>query len=280
MNTENMSKNIKREKWNEWFAGLTDGDGYFYINTKEKNISFELTTHVTDSRVVTNIKNELKAGAVLIRSNSQSIRYRVKKKSVIIDIVNRLNGKLQNPTRILQFKKVCEMLDIKLQEKFPLINKENGYLAGLIDSDGTITISVSRSSAEDSQKTGVGGKQIRLINSKACNQISFKITSIYEEYIMLIKNSYGFGTIYREKPNKKNKSPKAKYSWTIRSYEDFLLLYEYLKKNPLKSVKMHRMRLALLYFKYKELKYHLQPTGTFQAKIWAKFCKLWFKYSI
>ena len=56
-------------------------------------------------------------------------------------------------------------------------------------------------------------------------------------------------------------------------------MYEYLKKNPLKSVKMHRMRLVLLYFKYKNLNYHLKKEGNIEAKIWAKFAKSWYKYS-
>nr|ACY06057.1 LAGLIDADG endonuclease protein [Volvox carteri f. nagariensis] len=276
MNTKNMNA----EKWNEWFAGLTDGDGCFYINKKENSISFEVTTHVNDARVVYDIKNQLKAGTVQLRSGSQSIRYRVKQKSVIFDVIYRLNGRLYNPARVAQFKKACEMLNIQPLEKPLLIKKQNAYLAGLIDSDGTITILVSKSSAEDSQKSGVEGKQTRLMYSKGHNQISLKVTSIYEQHMNLIKNSYGFGKIYKEKPNKKNKSPKEKYHWTITSYEDFQLLYEYLKIFPLKSAKRHRMRLALLYFKYKKLNYHLKPAGTVESKIWVNFCKSWFKYSV
>ena len=58
-----------------------------------------------------------------------------------------------------------------------------------------------------------------------------------------------------------------------------MYLYEYFKKNPLKSLKMHRMRLILFYFKYKKLKYHLKPAGTLEAKIWSKFAESWYKYS-
>ena len=275
----NITK-INVEKWNEWFAGLTDGDGCFYINYRENSVSFELTTHVLDSRVVYDIKNKLKAGSVRLRSGSQSIRYRVKQKAVIIDIVNRLNGKLYNPTRINQFRKVCNLLNIKPLETPILMNKDSAYLAGLIDSDGSITISVSRTSAENSQRTGVEGKTIRLANSKAYNQISCRITSIYEQNLISLQKSYGFGTIYKEEPNRKNRAPRAKYHWTIRSYEDFQKLYDYLKSNcSLKSVKIHRVRLSKLYFKYKQLQYNLKPSGTIESKLWLKFCKAWFKYS-
>lgn len=270
---------MNSEKWNEWFAGLTDGDGCFYINHRENSVSFELTSHVVDSRVVYNIKNQLKAGSIHLRSGSQSIRYRVKQRSVIIDIVNRLNGKLYNPPRVVQFAKVCELLNIKPLESPLLINKHSAYLAGLIDSDGSITISVSRTSSEDSQKTGVEGRTIKLANSKAYNQISLRITSIYEKNLISLQNSYGFGDIYKEQPNRKNRSPNAKYHWTIRSYEDFQELNNYIRINQLKSVKMHRLRLSNLYFKYKQLQYNLKPSETIESKLWLKFCKSWFKYS-
>lgn len=269
----------KNERWNQWLAGLTDGDGCFYLNQKEKSVSFEITTHTTDVRVLYNIKNMLKAGTVKLRSNSQSVRYRVKQQAVIFDIVNRLNGKLYNKARIEQFKKVCELINIEQIPSPSLLNKENTYIAGLIDSDGSLTISVSKSSTEDSQISGVEGRTIRLINSRAHNQISLKITSIDQNNLILLQNSYSLGTIYVEKPSRKNKSRDSKYHWTIRSYQDFQHLYEYLKLNPLKSVKMHRMRLALLYFKYKDLGYHLKAPGTIESKIWGKFCRLWFKYS-
>lgn len=277
--------NPKDERWNQWLAGLTDGDGCFYLNQKEKSVSFEVTTHTTDVRILRNIKNTLKAGTVKLRSNSQSVRYRVKQQAVILDIVNRLNGKLCNKARIDQFKKVCELLNVQEILTFgcgatpSLLKKENAYLSGLIDSDGSLSISVSKSSAEDSQKSGVGGRTIRLINSKAHNQVSLKVTSIDQNNLNLVQSSYGFGTIYVEKPNKKNRSPNIKYHWTIRSYKDFQHVYEYLKLSPLKSVKMHRMRLALLYFKYKDLGYHLKASDTIESKIWEKFCKSWFKYS-
>nr|ALO21521.1 putative LAGLIDADG homing endonuclease [Haematococcus lacustris] len=271
--------NKYQEKWNQWFAGVTDGDGYFYINTKEKSISYEITTHVSDARVVYDIKNKLKGGTVRLRSGSKSIRYRVKAKNIIIDIINILNGKLYNQVRLAQFEECCRLLNI-LPFSTPFnVEKNNSYLSGLIDSDGSFAISVAKSSAEDSQISGVEGRTIRLINAKGYNQISLKITSVDATYLYMIQRSYGLGIVYVEKANLFKKRPLAKYHWIIKSYEAFLRLYDYCKKNPLKSVKMHRMRLVLLYFKYKQLGYHLKPVDTLEFKIWVKFCKSWFKYA-
>ena len=275
MNKKNYLK--KKVIWDEWFAGVVDGDGYFYI-TKKKEISFELTTALNDINILNNIKKELKGGSINLKSGSRSVRYRVKARSVIENIIHRLNGKLYNPARINQFEKVCDILKIIIKKSPYILKLPNGYLAGLIDSDGTISISVSKTNAILSQKPGKEGKIARLSNSRNYNQIYFKITSIYKEPLLLINKSYNFGKIYTEKKNIKNKKPKDQYHFIIRSYEDFCFLYEILDQYPLKSSKMHRFRLSLKYFEYKELNLHLKNLNTPEYKTWLHFCKLWFKY--
>lgn len=279
----NDKRQREEDQWYVWLAGLTDGDGCFYINKKEKSVSFEITTHTTDARVLYSVKNKLKAGSVLPRSGSVSVRYRVKTKAVIAELVNRLNGKLKNPVRVQQLLAVCALIGV--QPTLPSdINKSKSastspYLAGIIDSDGTITIGVSRASAADSQISGVNGRITRLINSRGRNQLSLKVTSSFPEYAQLLCDMAGMGQVYQEKANKNNRSPNVKYHWTVAGEEDFKTLYELLKGFPLRSLKMHRLRLSLLYFKYKELGYHLAPPGTLKGKTWAKFARSWYKYS-
>lgn len=56
----NQKKYLKKNIiWDEWFAGVVDGDGYFYIN-KKNEISFELTTALVDLDILHNIKKKLK----------------------------------------------------------------------------------------------------------------------------------------------------------------------------------------------------------------------------
>lgn len=275
---------LKDNDWNYWFAGITDGDGSFYIDQKEKTgssgpVSFEITTHVLDARTLYNIKDKLHGGSVKLRSGSQSVRYRVKKKDVIFDILQRVNGKLYHPARVIQFQNACALLNITYIQPPPLIPKNSAYLSGLSESDGSFAISVTNSSAADSQISGVEGRIVRLTNSKGFSQISFKVTSSHKDLVDRITDVYNYGVVYRENANKKSKSSNDKYHWTIKSYEDFHRLYEYFKKYPLKGVKMHRMRLALIYFKYKSLQYHLKPINSVEHKLWTKFAKSWFKYS-
>lgn len=283
MNTINTmnTHNQREDEWNQWFAGLTDGDGCFYINKKEKTVSFEITTHTTDARVVYELKNKLKAGTVKPRSNAQAVRYRVKVQTVIADIVHRVNGKLHNPARVRQFIDVCTLIGIEpiLATQGSLYKVYSPYIAGIIDSDGTVVISTSKASKNDSQLSGVEGRITRLANSRGHNQLRLKVTTSYKEYAENLLKWTGIGRVYEEKPNKKNKSPNIKYHWTVLTEQEFQVLYEMLKKFPLKSVKMHRLRLALIYFKYKQLGYHLEPLGTLKAKMWLKFAKSWYKYS-
>lgn len=274
-----MTNLNNNEKWNQWFAGITDGDGCFYINRRENNVSFEITTHTAEGRTLYNIKNMLKAGEVRLRSGNNSVRYRIKQKAVIVEIVERLNGKIYNPTRVAQLKDVCNMYNIQYITPPTFICQEDAYLSGLIESDGSFVISVTNSSAADSQISGVAGRITRLANARGYSEISLKVTSSHQNYLNLIKDSYNYGSVYIEKANIMNKNPNDKYHWTIKSYDDFQRLYEYLKKNPLKTVKMHRFRLSLLYFKYKSLDYHLKPVGTIESKVWTKFSNSWYKYS-
>lgn len=274
------SKYQKDHRWDQWFAGLIDGGGYFYIS-KTNEISFEFTTHIYDARIVYDIKNKLKAGSVKLRNGTNKIRYRVKQRSIVIHIVHRINGKLHNSKRCEQLKKVCQLLNITYLSPVDLIAKKDSYLSGLFDDHGTITISISKTTQPDSQKPKLEGKITRLTHSKESNQLGIKITSKDYHNCSLIQQSYGFGKIFVERsPLKNGKIRKPKYHWTITSYEDGVLFYEYLKKNPLKSVKMHRIRLSLHYFHYKRLKYHLKAVDTLEYKIWSKFCRSWFKYMV
>lgn len=270
---------IQTIRWNEWLAGIVDGDGYFSFNKKEKSVSFEVITHITDARVLYSIKNLLGGGSVKLRANSQSMRYRVKKQKILIDILNRINGKLYNQRRLDQFDQACALVNITPIQSPTLIDKQSAYLAGLIDSDGSINISVANASQEHSILSGVEGKIQRLIYSRGNHQLTLKINGVDKVHTEMIKESYGFGVIFNTRPRKNAKTTKPQSLWIVRTYEEFSILYELLKKYPLKSVKMHRIRLTPIYFKYKQLGYHCSEKDSLEFKQWEKFCRLWYKYS-
>ena len=272
-------KTIETIRWNEWLAGITDGGGYLYFNQKEKSVSFEITTHMTDAKLLYNIKNMLGGGSVKLRANSKSMRYRVKERKIIIDVLNKINGKLYNQRRVEQFQQACALINLPPIESQVIIDNKSAYLSGLIDSDGKITIGVSNASAVNSILSGVEGKIQRFIYSRGSHQLTLKINGVDQAHIEMIHKSYGFGVIYNVQPGKKSKTAKPQYIWMVHTYEDFSILYELLKRYPLKSVKMHRIRLTPIYFKYRQLRYHCSKKDSPEFKQWEKFCRLWYKYS-
>jgi intein/homing endonuclease len=146
------SKEFKTDKnWNDWFAGFVDGDGCFYIN-KKNEISLEITTHSSDKPILDELESKLGGGTVKPRGKTNSVRYRVKKKAIIRDIVNRLNGKLRNSIRLEQFKKVCSLLEVELISAPLLLDTKSSYLAGFMDADGTIALSVCQPGVKNEVK--------------------------------------------------------------------------------------------------------------------------------
>jgi len=58
-------------------------------------------------------------------------------KKGLIDLINRVNGLIRNPARLLQMNKLCVKYGIELKEYLPL-TFNNGWFAGFLDSDGSI----------------------------------------------------------------------------------------------------------------------------------------------
>lgn len=274
----NLEVKAKNENdWNEWFAGLLDGDGCFFIS-KAKEVSVEITTHIFDVKLLAHVKDKLGGGSIKMRSGSQSVRYRVKAKPIVYEILTRVNGKLHNEKRLAKYQEACQLFQIEPIASGPL-SPTSPYIAGLIDSDGTICLHVSSTKQEFSIMPGVEGRIQRLIHSRGANQIGLKIASVDKANIDFLLQTYQFGKIYCAAESPKKKRQQVQYHWTLRDPADFQTLSTILQKFPLKSVKMHRLRLVPLYFKYKEFHYHLTSVGSIEFKQWEKFCRLWYKYS-
>lgn len=121
----------------QWFAGLTDGDGYIYVN-KKGHVGFELTLPSQDEKVLRIIQNKF-GGNVHARSGMKAIRYRTQRKDVVYKIIYCLNGLVINNIRLAQLHKACLALNIPIKKSIlPDIN--SAYISGLLDSDGTINI--------------------------------------------------------------------------------------------------------------------------------------------
>jgi hypothetical protein len=70
------------------------------------------------------IKNKF-GGSIKIKQGLTYLRYRLHHKNGLINIINAINGLIQNPIKLLQISKICEKYNIELIPTKP-ITYENG----------------------------------------------------------------------------------------------------------------------------------------------------------
>jgi hypothetical protein len=237
-------------KFKEWFAGLTDGDGYLYVN-KKGHVGYELTLPSEDEKVLRIIQNKF-GGNIHPRGGYKAIRYRTQNRHTVYKIVQSLNGLVINNVRLSQLHKVCLALNIPIKE--PIIHTENSaYISGLLDSDGTINFyKYSYNETYRYQLT------ISISNKSRCNL----------EFLLKVIG----GNIYFDKGG------NGRYKWSVNSKLLHLKLYDYFLKFPPKSIKRHRTFLIEEFHDLNLKKVYLDENKiSLNYKIWQNFLIKWNK---
>lgn len=228
--------------WNQWLAGLIDGDGCFLVS-KSGYTSCEITMGINDKRALNEIKQKL-GGSVKLRAGLQAWRYRLHNKAGMIDLVTRVNGHIRNSVRFKQLDLICKTLNITLKEPSKL-NKFNGWFAGFFDADGTVTYSI---------KNGYPQLTVSVCNKLAINVEDFKKNFSGNVYCDI----GGYGS----------------FKWSIQSKKDIEAFLEYIKIWPSRSHKKQRLHLIPKYYKLKD-------SGLYKPELnnkeWAKFVDNWNK---
>lgn len=122
-------------KFNEWLAGLIDGDGYFIL-TKKNYTSCEIYMDIRDKKALYEVKHKY-GGSIKPVSGAKALKYKLRNRKGLVSLINDINGLIRNPTRLLQMNKLCDKYKIDLKYPKPL-TYHNGWLSGFIDSDGSI----------------------------------------------------------------------------------------------------------------------------------------------
>ena len=235
--------NVSTQKFNQWLAGLIDGDGYFAFS-KKGYASFEITMDIRDKACLYLIKDKF-GGSLKLRQGEKSIRYRLHHKKGLLDLIQSVNGLIRNPTRLLQLGKFCEQYNFTLIYPNPLV-KDNGWLAGFIDADGSIYLNKSSG-------------QIFITASQKNKLLLDPLTQLYG------------GTIYA--------FPKGNaFKWTVFVKSEVLTLTEYFKQYPLRSKKMSRIRLIDRVYAIFQLSGHNASVTSINGKIWNRLIKKWEDY--
>lgn len=251
LNAEILIDNHDNEislKFKEWFAGITDGDGYIYLN-KEGYVGFEMTLPSGEEKVLRIIQNKF-GGNIKARSGVKAIRYRTQNKKTVTKIIKCLNGLIINNIRLAQLHKACLALNIPIKDPItPTI--DSAYISGLLDSDGTINI--YKHHFNDSFRYQL---TISIANKSRCN-------------IEFLLNVIG-GNIYYDK------SQNGCYFWKANSKLLHFKLYDYFLKFPPKTIKRHRTYLIKEFHELNELKaYRESDYLTMNFKRWKIFISKW-----
>ena len=245
INLSNKKGSIKNDdnKFNEWLAGLIDGDGCFQL-TKKGYASLEIVMEFRDKNCLYQIKQKF-GGSVKLRAGYNHLRYRLHHKAGLLSLINAVNGLIRNPNRILQLGRICDKYNIKLIDTKPL-TFDNGWFSGFFDSDGSIYMD---------DKSG----QLFLT-------ISQKNKFILEKLVEL----YG-GTIYVM-------VKQDAFKWTCYRKIDILtLINNYFNVNPSRSEKRVRLAMVNRFYELRKLHAHTATPNSVLGKVWRNFFTKWEK---
>jgi hypothetical protein len=236
---KNKNFNKTNIKFNEWLAGLIDGDGCFLLS-KEGYASLEITMDVRDKSCLYKIKQKF-GGSIKLRSGVKAVRYRLHHKKGLLNLINEINGEIRNPVRLIQLNKICDKYNIDLIQPSNLIYN-NGWFSGFFDSDGSIYLNLSQVIISISQKN------------------NFILDTLVENY---------GGKIYFR---------KNLFKWVVTKRSEINNLLNYFKECPSKSAKIYRIKSTKKYYELKDLKAHKASPNSILGKAWKKFLLKWSKW--
>lgn len=230
---------MNNNKYNEWLAGLIDGDGCFLLSQKGYG-SLEITMGINDSYCLHQIKKQY-GGSIKLRSGSRSLRYRLHHKKGLFLLLQNMNGLIRHSIRLIQYNKLCHHYNITYLLYIKPLVFESCWMAGFFDADGTIDI------------------------NNLNYQLSISISQKTQELLLLIQNLYG-GNIYIDRSSNT-------YNWYITKKETILFLVEnYFKKSYVYSYKRKRLFLIEEYYFLMDLK---KQNNIYFDKVWDNFYSKW-----
>lgn len=245
LNEDHKIDDIEMIKFNEWLAGLIDGDGYF--NLSKKGIArLQITISERDKEVLYLIQQKY-GGSIRKIANANAYRYQLSNRKGLINLINGINGLIRNPTRMLQMNKLCIKYDIKLIFPQPL-TFYNGWLSGFIDSDGSIYL-------------GGGHRQMIISASQKNNYLLEPLIKLYGGKI----SPHG---------------SKDAYVYKIyRKLEVLNLIDNYFVKYPLKSKKKERLAMIKDFYYY-TLHNYMNSEDINKFNEWIIFKEKWDKFNL
>lgn len=229
--------------FNQWLAGLIDGDGYFNLS-KKGTARFQLTMDARDLSTLYEIKHKF-GGRISSVSGANAFRYQLSHKKGLIYLINSINGEIRNPKRLLQINKLCIKYNIVLIMPKPL-TYYNGWLSGFLDSDGSIYYSES--------------------SGQVFISIAQKNKYLLDPLIELYS-----GRVYIFSP----KTEAFRYQ-VYRKNDLFNLIDNYFIHYPLRTLKLNRLNLIKEFYDLRTYKNNLNDLK--KLNDWIDYKDRWDKY--
>jgi hypothetical protein len=234
--------------FNKWLAGFIDGDGYFYLSTREtlnrnRKAALEIKQALWNNDILLLLKEKL-GGNIYKKQGSTNVYY-LRKREHLIPLVHKVNGHIRATSRTVQFKKLCDFYNITWIEPSICIEPDDQYFSGMFDADGSIVLSVAPNTNYP--------------------RMSLAAASKYEHDIRLFKYLFKGNIVLSKK--------EICYYWRIAGKEDVLFAQKYFGKT-LKSNKLTRANLIPLFYELKEKRAYRDDSP--QNKDWKKFILDWY----
>lgn len=285
-------------------AGLIDGDGH--IIPRKYSGEIRLVGHQLDLPLFSQLQKQF-GGEVRKEAKKKAIRFFLNIKNAsggrqgLIKFVLGLNGHIRNNIRVEQFKKLCLALNIDYKPANP-INLEDGYIAGVFISDGSVFMKSSHSAATQRLIAKPFGKPItknpKVTSLPSCPEkiadwaslaikpdiLKNKIERVFKgtalSIVIRIANKHivnladfpkalTFGKIVHDS--------RGWYSFMIYHKSDILAFSEYMEKNRTLSVKHKRLDLVKKVYYYIENKANFPGADIGLVAEWLSTVQKWYE---
>ncbi|KAM9955273.1 hypothetical protein ACTFIW_000197 (mitochondrion) [Dictyostelium discoideum] len=250
---------LSKCQFNNWFAGIIDGDGNFDIRKlgeKEVLKAIRIKLHVRDIRILTRIQNELHIGRIRIDKNKLYALYIISTKMEMRQVIARINGLIR--LKVDSFERACKSLEINFKEANYILEENDSYFAGLIDTDGTIVFNYKSNRIE-------------------CN-LELKLNK-YSEKLNLEKviPQYKPVRYLRKKRNQNKEKQFESIAFKYQTVTGMIDLYTYFMKNRLYcDMKFYRVSQIKKFLTLRHL--HDASKETPEYEIYKLFLLNWIKY--
>ena len=230
------------EGFNEWLAGLIDGDGSFLLS-KSGSARLYIIMDIRDKGALYEILHKF-GGSIKPVAGAKALRYNLSNKKGLVKLIESVNGHIRNPARLLQLNKLCNKYNITLNYAKPLTFK-NGWFSGFLDSDGSVYF------------------------NEQSGQIFISATQKNIYLLEPLINIYG-GRVYPS-----NSRGEAFKYIIYRKKEIFNMIHNYFDKYPLRTLKANRIKLIKEFYVVRTYKH---SDDVLKLNGWVTFKDKWEKY--